>query len=111
MAENGHYWKIEGESATAENIDTVLSDLSDIVEQNTAEEHYDVVKFFPGTGGEKGHFGLGEGGGQVPPINALANELIVGDGNDWAAGNAAKVKMSKKTLADFGSNSAQFDTD
>lgn len=111
MAENGHYWKIEGESATAENIDTVLSDLSGIVEQNTAEEHHDVVKFFPGTGGEKGHFGLGEGGSQVPPINALANELIVGDGNDWAAGNTAKVKMSKKTLTDFGSSSAQFETD
>lgn len=111
MAENGHYWKIEGESATAENIDTVLSDLSDIVEQNIAEEHYDVVKFFPGTGGEKGHFGLGEGGGQAPPINALTNELIVGDGNDWASGNAAKVKMSKKTIVDFGSNSAQFETD
>lgn len=111
MAENGHYWKIEGESATAENIDIVLSDLSDIVEQNTAEEHYDVVKFFPGTGGEKGHFGLGEGGSQAPPIDALANELIVGDGNDWATGNTAKVKMSKKALTDFGSNSAQFETD
>lgn len=97
MAENGHYWKIEGESATAENIDTVLSDLSDIVEQNTAEEHYDVVKFFPGTGGEKGHFGLGEGGSQVPPINAAENEIIVGDGNDWAEGNAAEVFLSTGT--------------
>lgn len=97
MAENGHYWKIEGESATAENIDIVLSDLSDIVEQNTAEEHYDVVKFFSGTGGEKGHFGLGEGGSQVPPINAAENEIIVGDGNDWAEGNAAEVFLSTGT--------------
>lgn len=111
MAENGHYWQIEGGSATAENIDIVLSDLSDIVEQNTAEEHYDVVKFFPGTGGEKGHFGLGEGGQQIPPINAVENEIIVGDGNDWATGNAARVKMSKKALTNFGSNSAQFETD
>ena len=97
MAENGHYWQIEGESATAENIDVVLSDLSDIVEQNTAEEHYDVVKFFPGTGGEKGHFGLGEGGQQIPPINAAENEIIVGDGNDWAEGNAAEVFLSAGT--------------
>lgn len=97
MAENGYYWQIEGESATAENIDIVLSDLSDIVEQNTAEEHYDVVKFFPGTGGEKGHFGLGEGGSQVPPINAAENEIIVGDGNDWAEGNAAEVFLSTGT--------------
>ena len=27
MAENGHYWQIEGESATAENIDIVLLEI------------------------------------------------------------------------------------
>lgn len=116
MAENGHYWQIEGESATAENIDIVLSDLSDIVEQNTAEEHYDVVKFFPGTGGEKGHFGLGEGGQQIPPINAIAGEVLIGDGHDWATGNAVDLKLMKRivsnaSIGSFGTFSAQFETD
>lgn len=113
MAENGHYWQIEGESATAENIDIVLSDLTEIVEENVAEQNQDVVKFVPGTGGEKGHFELGEG---AKNIDAIAGEVLIGDGHQWAAGNAIDLKLMKEsvsnaTIGDFGTFSAQFETD
>lgn len=107
MAENGHYWQIEGESATAENIDIVLSDLTEIVEENVAEPNQDVVKFIPGTGGEKGHFELGEG---AKAINAEENEIIVGDGNNWASGNTASIKL-KAVQGITPSTTAMFHTD
>ena len=103
-----YYWQSDNQNTTGENVGSVLDDLCNIVVITEIQDNQNTVTFVPGLNGEKGHFRLGVGS---KPINALANELIVGDGNDWAAGNAAKVKILKKTLTDFGSNSAQFETD
>ena len=92
MAENGHYWQVEGENASAQIIDNVLSDLSDALVEGPPigeEEKIAVIRVpadpdaEPGTKESRDHFELGETGEDVPPVSAGLNEIIVGDGNNW----------------------------
>jgi len=72
MAENGHYWQVEGENASAQIIDNVLSDLSDVLVEGPPigeEEKIAVIRVpadpdaEPGTKESRDHFKLGEAGG------------------------------------------------
>jgi len=97
MAENGHYWKIEGESATAENIDAVLSDLSDIVVITEIQNNQNTVTFVPGLNGERGHFRLGVGS---KPINADKYTILTATGSpdNYAEGNEVEVLLKTGTI-------------
>ena len=96
MAENGHYWQVEGENASAQIIDNVLSDLSDALVEGPPigeEEKIAVIRVpadpdaEPGTKESRDHFELGEAGGG--DIDAEEDQVLVGDGEDWAKGNIA----------------------
>lgn len=82
-----YYWESLDQNTTGENVGVVLDSLCDIVAENEAEEDQNVVKWIPGEEGQKGHFELGEGGEKVPPISSNLNEIIIGDGNNWAKRN------------------------
>lgn len=84
-----YYWESLDQNTTGENVGVVLDSLCDIVAENEIEENQDVVKWIPGEEGQKGHFELGEGGSKIPPINANANQILIGTGpqNYWAQGN------------------------
>lgn len=96
MAENGHYWQVEGENASAQIIDNVLSDLSDVLVEGPPigeEEKIAVIRVpadpdaEPGTKESRDHFKLGEAGGG--DIDAEEDQVLVGDGENWAKGNIA----------------------
>ena len=96
MAENGHYWQVEGENASAQIIDNVLSDLSDVLVEGPPigeEEKIAVIRVpadpdaEPGTKESRDHFKLGEAGGG--DIGAEEDQVLVGDGENWAKGNIA----------------------
>lgn len=82
-----YYWKSLDQNTTGENVGVVLDSLCDIVAENEIEENQDVIKWVPGEEGQKGHFELGEGGSQVPPINASVNQILIGNEENWAEGN------------------------
>lgn len=90
-----YYWESLDQNTTGENVGVVLDSLCDIVAENEVEEDQNVVKWIPGEEGQKGHFELGEGGGQVPPINAGHSQLLIGTGDveptKWAKGNECNL--------------------
>lgn len=90
-----YYWESLDQNTTGENVGVVLDSLCDIVAENEIEENQDVVKWVPGEEGQKGHFELGEGGSQTPPINAGYSQLLIGTGNvepaKWAKGNECNL--------------------
>lgn len=90
-----YYWKSLDQNTTGENVGVVLDSLCDIVAENEIEENQNVVKWVPGEEGQKGHFELGEGGSQIPPINAGHSQLLIGTGNvepaKWAKGNECNL--------------------
>lgn len=90
-----YYWESLDQNTTGENVGVVLDSLCDIVAENEIEENQDVVKWVPGEEGQKGHFELGEGGSQTPPINAGHSQLLIGTGNvepaKWAKGNECNL--------------------
>lgn len=89
-----YYWKLDSSYSTGENAGAVMDSLCQIMGQNTIQDG-DSVVFVPGSGGEKGHFELGEGGSQTPPINAEYSQLLIGTGNvepaKWAKGNECNL--------------------
>lgn len=79
-----YYWKLDSSYSTGENAGAVMDSLCQIMGQNTIENG-DSVVFVPGSGGTKGHFELGEGGGGE--VDANYGEIVIGDGEDWIKGN------------------------
>lgn len=104
MAENGHYWQVEGENASAQIIDNVLSDLSDVLVEGPPigeEEKIAVIRVpadpdaEPGTKESRDHFKLGEAGGG--DIDAEEDQVLVGDGENWAKGNIGQIYSKADT--------------
>lgn len=71
MADKGRYWELEGENATAQAVDNVLSDLTDILTEGPPQEKPENVAVIWVEGDSQGdtpkerrdHFELGEAGG------------------------------------------------
>lgn len=71
MADKGRYWELEGENATAQAVDNVLSDLTDILTEGPPSEKPENVAVIWVEGDSQGdtpkerrdHFELGEAGG------------------------------------------------
>lgn len=71
MADKGRYWELEGENATAQAVDNVLSDLTDILTEGPPPEKPENVAVIWVEGDSQGdtpkerrdHFELGEAGG------------------------------------------------
>lgn len=83
MAENGHYWQVEGKHASAQMIDNILTDLSDILVEMPPQGKDTVVRVpadpeaDPGSKAARDHYALGEGGIN---IEADEDEIVTGDG-------------------------------
>jgi hypothetical protein len=74
MAENGRYWQLEGENASAQMVDNVVTDLTDILHDGPPvgeDEKIAVVWVEGDPTAEEGskearpHFELGEAGGKT----------------------------------------------
>lgn len=94
MAENGRYYQIEGEKATAENIDYVLSDLTEMLadgpdDPNKVAVIYEEVQD-PEDPNDRPHFRFGEAGSEIPGDD---NQIVVADGQGNAKANVAEFHI------------------
>lgn len=97
MAENGRYYQIEGEKATAENIDYVLSDLTEMLvdgpdDPNKVAVIYEEVQD-PEDPNDRPHFRFGEAGSEIPGDD---NQIVVADGEGNAKANVAKFHIENE---------------
>lgn len=112
-----YYWESMNINTTGENVGVVLDSLCDIVAENEIEENKNTVKWIPSEEeGGKGHFELGDNGEKVPPISSNLNEVIIGDGNNWAKRNNNQYYItfsnnnSENIIGSFGSIPVAFGT-
>jgi hypothetical protein len=105
MADKGRYWELEGENATAQAVDNVLSDLTDILTEGPPSEKPENVAVIWVEGDSEGdtpkerrdHFELGEAGGGAH-VDANLREIIVGDGEGNARGGSRDNEQGNETL-------------
>ena len=97
MAENGRYYQIEGEKATAENIDYVLSDLTEMLADGPDDPNKVVVIYEkvqdPEDPNDRPHFRFGEAGSEIPGDD---NQIVVADGEGNAKANVAKFHIENE---------------
>ena len=98
MAENGRYWQLEGENASAQMVDNVVTDLTDILHDGPPvgeDEKIAVVWVEGDPTAEEGskeardHFELGEAGGKTV-IPGQNDRLVAADGQGNAKPNAGE---------------------
>lgn len=94
MAENGRYYQIEGIRATAENIDYVLSDLTEMLaggpdDPNKVAVIYEEAQD-PEDPNDRPHFRFGEAGSEIPGDD---NQIVVADGRGNAKANLAEFHI------------------
>lgn len=97
MAENGRYYQIEGEKATAENIDHVLSDLTEMLVDGPEDPKkvaviYEEVQD-PEDPEDRPHFRFGEAGSEIPGDD---NQIVVADGEGNAKANVSKFHIENE---------------
>lgn len=94
MAENGRYYQIEGEKATAENIDYVLSDLTEMLADGPDDPNRVAVIYEeaqdPEDPNDRPHFRFGEAGSEIPGDD---NQIVVADGEGNAKANVAEFHI------------------
>lgn len=97
MAENGRYYQIEGEKATAENIDHVLSDLTEMLADGPDDPKKVAVVYEevqdPEDPDDRPHFRFGEAGSEIPGDD---NQIVVADGEGNAKANVAKFHIENE---------------
>lgn len=95
MAENGRYWQLEGENASAQMVDNVVTDLTDILHDGPPvgeDEKITIVWKEGNPTAEEGskeardHFELGEAGGKTI-IPGEDDRLVAADGQGNAKAN------------------------
>lgn len=97
MAENGRYYQIEGEKATAENIDHVLSDLTEMLADGPDDPKKVAVVYEevqdPEDPDDRPHFRFGEAGSEIPGDD---NQIVVADGEGNAKANVARFHIENE---------------
>ena len=94
MAENGRYYQIEGKKATAENIDHVLSDLTEMLVDGPEDPKKVAVIYEEVQDPEdRPHFRFGEAGSEIPGDD---NQIVVADGEGNAKANVAKFHIENE---------------
>ena len=104
MAENGRYYQIEGKKATAENIDHVLSDLTEMLVDGPEDPKKVAVIYEEVQDPEdRPHFRFGEAGSEIPGDD---NQIVVADGEGNAKANVAKFHIENEIESYSGLSSA-----
>lgn len=113
MAENGRYWQLEGENASAQMVDNVVTDLTDILHDGPPvgeDEKIAIVWKEGDPTAEEGskeardHFELGEAGGKTI-IPGEEDRLVAADGQGNAKANSGYLFSKISSIGNFPSAS------